>query len=61
VAECAGTGLLEGLYAGPEIERQHRVYWAQIFSKVKLDAILYPALGCEVPRIGNVGQPDIFY
>jgi len=39
---------------------QLRAYWDQIYSKLKLDAILYPTLCCEVPRIGNAAQPDIF-
>jgi len=35
-------------------------YWDQIYSALKMDAILYPTLCCGAPRIENAGQPDIF-
>lgn len=38
-----------------------RACWYQIFNDLALDAIMYPTVSCEVPRVEDADNPEVFH
>ncbi|WP_397325027.1 amidase family protein [Pantoea agglomerans] len=38
-----------------------RACWYQMFTDLKLDAIIYPTVCCEVPRVEDADTPEVFH
>lgn len=47
--------------AGLKSIERLRAYWCQIFNDLKLDAIIYPTVSCEVPHVEDADKPEVFH